>query len=183
MESLIKNGTKLAKAGLVSSFFGNMSILKDGKILITKTGMALDELDEESFVEVDLDKECDKDKEASTECNAHRAIYQSTDAKAIIHAHCHYAVVESLLSDAIDPLDSEGGAFLGNVPVIEGEMGSAELAENLSNALKDHKVVIARGHGTFAIGKDITEAFTNTVMAEHSSKVKYHYDLKNENRR
>jgi L-fuculose-phosphate aldolase len=40
-------------------------------------------------------------------------------------------------------------------------------------ALQSHKACIARGHGVFATGMTLSEAFTAASMAEHSSKVRY----------
>ncbi|MDD1757126.1 MAG: class II aldolase/adducin family protein, partial [Methanotrichaceae archaeon] len=78
-------GKKIVQSGLTRSRFGNMSILFGEKILITKTGSMLDELDENQIIEVDLSGPCSRDKQASTETCVHRAIYVETDAQAIIH--------------------------------------------------------------------------------------------------
>jgi len=37
------------------------------------------------------------EKTASSETRVHRRIYQKTNVKAILHAHCPYAVVMSIL--------------------------------------------------------------------------------------
>ena len=62
-----------------------------------------------------------------------------------IHAHCEYAVVESLLegpAGIILPLDSEGQYFLGDIPIVEGGIGSCKLADNLANALSRRRGAI-----------------------------------------
>jgi L-fuculose-phosphate aldolase len=111
---------------------------------------------------------------ASSETCVHRAIYQSTSIKALIHTHSPYAVALSLLErDSVEPLDSEGILFLGVMPIVEGHFGSDRLAKAVSMSLQSHKACIARGHGVFASGMNLSEAFTAASMAEHSSQVRY----------
>ena len=164
----------MVASGLTSSRFGNISLCQGEKISITCTGSMLDELDQSSVVEVDLNCPCDLDKIASSETCVHRAIYQSTSNKAVIHTHSPYAVALSLLeTDSVEPLDSEGILFLGAMPIVEGHFGSDQSRQSCIRALQSHKACIARGHGVFASGMNLSEAFTAASMAEHSSKVRY----------
>jgi len=135
----------------------------------------LDEIAEKDVVEVDLYKEGSMDIIASSETTSHRLIYQKTSAQAIIHTHAPYAVAQSLLfdSDRFVPIDSEGSYFLHDVPIVTGGIGSKEMAVNLSGALQERKGAIVKGHGTFAIGKILEEAFIVTTMMEHSAMLKY----------
>lgn len=176
---IAKYGKILVERGLVSGHFGNISTRVGNKILITRTGAKLDELDENSIIEVEIEKPTSFDLIASTETIVHREIYKQTSALAIIHAHSPFAVIESLLlrKKYLDPLDTEGQYFLHRIPIISGAMGSKELAKSVSLALREHKGVIVRGHGTFAAGKTLEEAYVFTSMIEHSSMLKYHLDL------
>jgi L-fuculose-phosphate aldolase len=174
IEEMRRFGKKLVDGGLVSSHFGNISIRIGEKILITRSGSMLDELNEENIVEVELGRSTSFDLISSSETIVHRRIYEKTSALAIIHVHSPFAVTISLLDDdLIMPIDSEGRYFLHEIPIIDGEIGSKELADRTANALRDHKGVIARGHGTFVIGKILEEAYVVTCMIEHSCKIKY----------
>jgi L-fuculose-phosphate aldolase len=83
-------------------------------------------------------------------------------------------VALSLLEQkTVEPLDSEGMIFLGTMPIVEGQIGTNELAKAVSFALKTHKVCIARGHGVFAAGSSLSDAYTAACMAEHSAQVGY----------
>lgn len=173
-QDISRFGKKLVLSGLTSSRFGNISLWQEGRIFITTTGSMLDELDEGMVVMVDLSAPCDLDRIASSETCVHRAIYQRTENMAIIHTHSPYAVALSLLElDAIDPIDSEGRIFLGSMPIVEGSFGTDELARAASSALQDHKACVARGHGVFAAGKSLCDAYTAACMAEHSAQVRY----------
>jgi len=173
-QEIARFGKKLVSSGLTSSRFGNISLLREGRIFITCTGSMLDELEERSVVEVDLRGPCDQDSVASSETCVHRAIYQNTANMAIIHTHSPYAVALSLLEqNNVVPLDSEGLLFLGTMPIVDGQIGTNALAMAASSALKTHKACIARGHGVFAAGNSISDAYTAACMAEHSAQVRY----------
>jgi L-fuculose-phosphate aldolase len=173
-------GKKLAASGLVSSRFGNISVRTPGGLLIKKTGVMLDSIESaDDVIEVGL-RPSPGDREASSETSSHRAIYLATGANAIIHAHPQFAIVESLLCNGeIKPLDSEGLPFLGTIPIVDGDSGSKELFDALTRAFASGTVkgVMNRGHGSFAVGPDLKDCFNTTTMIEHSSKVKYFYDL------
>lgn len=175
LKNMAKFGRKLVESGLISSHFGNISVRVGDKMNITKRGAMLDDISEGSVAEIDLETPKSFDMKASIEAIVHREIYRSTSALAVIHAHPPYAVAESLMvrGKNIKPLDCEGLYFLHEIPIVEGEAGSKQLAECVVGALQDRKGVIVRGHGTFAIGKTLEEAYIVTSMIEHSCKVKY----------
>ncbi|WNY23979.1 Methylthioribulose-1-phosphate dehydratase [Methanimicrococcus hongohii] len=188
-------GKKLVESGLVEANFGNISVRSGSgnSFIITKTKTALDEIDEGGVIEVPIfNDEADTmtepavaaaiEKTASSETPVHRRIYRETNAKVILHAHCPYSVVMSLLefeagNDAVIPVDSEGKLFLKEIPIISGGIGSAELAENAAAAFKngETKGVIILGHGTIAIGDNLEDAYHITAQLEHSAKIKYMY--------
>jgi L-fuculose-phosphate aldolase len=93
---------------------------------------------------------------------------------AIIHTHSPYAVALSLREQkVVEPLDSEGLLFLGTMPIVDGRIGTDDLAMAVSIALQNHKACIARGHGVFAAGNSLPDAYTAACMAEHSAQVRY----------
>lgn len=178
-QNIAKIGKKLVDQRLVESQFGNISIRRDDKMLITKSGVSLEELNENSIVEVGIDEPSDLDCVASSETIVHRNIYKYTSALAIIHAHPMFAVIESMLleKETIIPINIEGKHFLHKIPVIKGASGTYELAEYTAHALADHKGVVVFGHGTFTIGKTLEEAYFVTALIEQSCKMKYYFDL------
>ena len=178
-QEISRIGRKLVRGGLVESHFGNISVRSGDNMFITRSGSALDELTSDKVVEVKVHDTCALDVIASSETIVHRAIYNSTSAFAIVHAHCPYAVTMSLLQEEgyITPLDSEGRYFLGDIPIVLGGIGSAELADNLAKALSCHKAAIVYGHGTFSTGRVLDEAYVLTTQVEHSCRIRYLHDL------
>jgi L-fuculose-phosphate aldolase len=101
----------------------------------------------------------------------HLEVYRQTGYEAIVHAHPPYAIAASLVMDEIIPQDSEGKMFCPVIPIVQGAPGSQDLAENVTRAILSSKLVIVRGHGTFAAGMTLDEAFVYTSLAEHSCRI------------
>ena len=143
------------------------------RILITRRGSMLARLEERDIIETGLEENDANVMLASTEINVHRAIYQGTAAQAIVHAHPPYAIARSLMCDEIVPIDSEGSYLLHKVPVVHAELtaGSKEVAELLPKWLKEYDVVMLRGHGPFAIGHLLEEAYQLTSVLEMSCRI------------
>lgn len=164
-------GKRLFHEGLVAGNFGNMSVRVRGGFLITSGGAYLDEEENLKFVTTDGTPE----EGASSEWRVHHRTYLSSEAGAIIHAHPPFSVAASFNCDEIVPIDSEGKMLCPVVPVIIGEPGTDELAENVSTALASAPAAIARGHGTFVKGKDLKEAYLLTSTVEHCCRIIYYF--------
>lgn len=110
---------------------------------------------------------------ASTELAVHRAIYKQTLALAIVHAHPPHTVALSLVAKDIVPLDMEGSYLLSMVPVVGRELllKHGAYAGEIAQDLKNSKIVAVYGHGSFAIGQLLEEAFQFTTTLEQSCHV------------
>ncbi len=112
---------------------------------------------------------------ASQELEVHRCIYKNTSALAVVHAHPPYAVALSFTEEVIVPRDVEGRALLSKVPVLSAEMVDKleGLAGEIARLVMEHKVVLVRGHGSFAVSQLLEEAYYYTVVLERSCRVLY----------
>jgi L-fuculose-phosphate aldolase len=173
LEQFQRIGRDLFVAGLVSSHGGNMSVRQGDRILITRRGSMLARLEERDVIEIGLDENDANVTLASTEIVVHRAIYQATSALAIVHTHPPYAIAQSLVKDEIVPVDSEGSYLLHKVPVVSAQLtaGSTEVAELLPAWLKEYDLVMLRGHGPFAIGHLLEEAYQLTSVLEMACRI------------
>ena len=160
-------GVRLREEGLVGANFGNMSIRSGDGFLITRTGSYLDDPGPLVFVRGD----CPVPPEVSSESLLHREVYRITPHDAVVHAHPPCSVALSLIRDEVVPVDSEGEMFCPRIPVVGGKPGSREMAGNVASALRHGKAVLVRGHGTFAAGRSLDEAYVLTSLAEHSCRV------------
>ncbi|MFO7967318.1 MAG: class II aldolase/adducin family protein [Archaeoglobaceae archaeon] len=171
---LIHTGKRMEKKGLVEGASGNISIRDGNDIIITKSGTVLDDLNEGLFVTMNLDEGGGDDlNEVSSDYNVHKAIYRATDLKAVVHCHGVFNVVISLVEDMIKPPDFEGGIFLGNIPVLDGDLKEQERAELISRSVKKNNVAVLRGHGIYSAGHTLLEALTRAEYVEHSCEILY----------
>jgi L-fuculose-phosphate aldolase len=166
-------GRDLYVAGLVSSHGGNLSVRFGDRIIIKRRGAMLGRLREVDLVDTGLEKADSGVMLASTELVVHRAIYLATPALAIVHAHPRIAIAFTLSRDEIVPIDNEGSYLLHKVPVVAAEFasGSAEMVERLPAALQEYKIAMLRGHGCFAIGQTLDEAFQWVSCLEESCQI------------
>ncbi|MBE0477073.1 MAG: aldolase [Coriobacteriia bacterium] len=175
VEEFSKIGRDLFLSGAVSSHGGNMSVRLGDRILITRRGSMLGHLTEGDLIETGLEADDSEVALASTEIVVHRAIYAGTNALAIVHAHPVHTIARSLVEDEIVPIESEASYLLHKVPVHATPLtaGSAEVAEVVSEGLREYKCVVLRGHGPFATGTVLEEAYQWVSVLEAACRVLY----------
>jgi len=152
---------------LVSSHGGNISVRFGDRIIIKRRGAMLGRLKPHDLIETGFDKNDSGVAVASTELIVHRAIYKATPALAVVHAHPRRSIALSLLK---------------KVPVISVEFasGTRQMADALAEALKSYKIVFLRGHGSFATGQTLDEAFQWTDALEECSEIIFYAQQLNE---
>ena len=154
-------GRDIYLGGLTSSHGGNVSVRVGDRIIIKRRGAQLGRLKMEDFVETSLYTNDAGVTRASTELIVHREIYLRTSALAVIHTHPRTAIALSLSREEIIPIDNEGSYLLHRIPVVAVEFasGSKEMANIVAETLRGYKVIMLRGHGCFAVGQTLDEAF------------------------
>ena len=166
-------GCDLSMRGLVSSHSGNLSIRLGDNLVITKRGSMLGCLAEHDLIETGIKRNNRATPLASTELAVHRAIYRETPALAIVHAHSPHALALSLTESEVIPCDAEGCELFLRVPILGQKMKPrpGELAEAVAHALKEHRIVLVSGHGSFATGQLLEEACHYTAALEESCRI------------
>ncbi len=173
-EDMIKFGRELFIQGLNDSHSGNISVRRGDRIYITRHGARTGDLSFGDIVAVNLN-DAKKDGVASMETKVHRAIYLGNPAAgAVIHAHPPHAIALSLKFDKIMPVDAEGEYYFPEIPVFSecaDTISSDCVASRLPAMFAKHKIVVVKGHGSFAAGKDLEEAYLYTSACESASKI------------
>lgn len=173
-------GKTLFQAGLNSSHSGNISIFdrKQNIVYIKRSGAMLHALKENDIVKVYLDTMKNSEL-ASSELPAHIAIYENTNASAVVHCHPISAVALSLLNMyTFMPLkDVESIHHLKKVPITTEMSHGENLAENIF-AYFDNRIyktnintVVVRGHGSFSIGETLEECLHYVTTLEQACKI------------
>ena len=174
-EEFIYIGRRLYEEGLVDSHAGNISVRDGDNIYITRRDVMLSEIKEADIIKLPITGPSPEDESASRELPTHRDVYASTSAKAIIHAHPPHAVGLSITENKIVPQDAEAQYLIKGAPIIRVReaIGSTEAAKYLvTNAYNNGYVVaMVKGHGSFAIGDTLMNAYKYTSCLENACKI------------
>lgn len=172
-------GRHTVERGLVDSFFGNISCKAGDVIYISQTAASLDEL-EGCIDPVPTDNSSTTGITASSELLAHRRIYEACDARAILHGHPKFAVAMSMLCEesgcAIRDCwrDCDRVRFLGDTPVVAGEIGAGGLAKRVPPVIGGPGKAAVYGHGVFTVGRTgFRDAFRALVDVENWCREEY----------
>jgi L-fuculose-phosphate aldolase len=166
-------GHDLYMANMISSHGGNISIRLGDRVIIKRRGAMLGNLKKHDLIETGLEKNDSGVALASTELLVHRTVYLNTPALAICHCHPRTAIAFSLSRDEIVPIDNEASYLLKKVPVITEEFasGTPQMANKVAAALQNYKLIMLRGHGTFATGQTLDEAFFWSSTIEEACQI------------
>jgi L-fuculose-phosphate aldolase len=175
-------GRDMYVGNMISSHGGNLSIRLGDRVVIKRRGAMLGNLKPHDLIETGLEKNDSGVALASTELLVHRAIYMNTPALAVVHCHPRTAIAFSLSRDELVPIDNEASYLLKKVPVVAEEFasGTPEMANKVAKALQNYKIIMLRGHGSFATGQTLDEAFHWSSTLEESCQIELAVKIINE---
>lgn len=170
--------------GLVGGAGGNLSVRIPGTdtVLITPTGVSLEEIYPEVSVLVDLEGNILESlgHKGSKETGFHLSAYKlRPDVQAVVHIHPYYSTAFSCTGEGLPLVTVPARLNLKEVSCIPCfDPGSKELAEHVVQALKKHttmKALLMQDHGILALGPDMTTVYYNADLVEHTAMVAYLY--------
>ncbi len=175
LESFQDLGRDMFLSGLVSSHTGSMSTRDGDRVTMSRRTARLGRLTADDLIEFDIDGECPDD--APEEAVVHQAIYRATDAQAVVFARPPATLAMALIDDRLSPANGEGAESLGTAPVLLSQrpLGSNDVAQLVSRALKLSRVAALRGQGVFAWGDDLEDAFHMVSLLEEMCKINHIY--------
>ncbi|AQZ69316.1 fuculose-1-phosphate aldolase [[Actinomadura] parvosata subsp. kistnae] len=169
-EQLCEYGRRAVELGLVIGTSGNLSVREGDLVTVTPSGAALDRLTPEMCPVVDLTtgRRVAGETRPSSETPMHLAIYQTTDARAIVHTHSVFGTVVATTMTELPPVHYNALMLGGVVKVAEyATYGTPELAANVRAALEGGKrAALMANHGGVTIGATLEEAFEATRLLE-----------------
>ena len=160
----------LALEGYADLTLGHVSArAPDGRVLIKRKGVALDEVEPADVVDAD-----DASAGLHLETVLHTAVYRArADVGAVVHGHPPYATalaatgadLELLTHDAI--LFADGiGRFDDPDLIVEEEQGAA-----VARALGHRRAVLLRNHGVLVVGRNVPWAVLGAVTLERAARI------------
>jgi L-fuculose-phosphate aldolase len=167
-ERIAAAARRLAADGQVTGTAGNLSERAGELVAVTPTGAALEELEPEQIVVVDLEGEpVDGDLLPTSELGLHLGIYRRYDAGAVVHTHAPYGTALSCVLDELPLVHYQMLALGGPVRVARYEtFGTPELAEATLEALEGRSAALMASHGAIAYGPDLDVAMAQSTLLE-----------------
>jgi len=171
-ETLVVYYRLLRTHGLNDAHSGNVSLSDGARIWITPTGACADLLEPDEILSFALSE--DPPPGASLDAPLHQGVYRrNAKARAVFHAHGVYALALSLVTEAIRPIDFEGGYYFGEVPILDVPYADyVRLAPGrVAETLRDHPLCLVRGHGMYAWGRTPDQAYKWLSSFESSARL------------
>lgn len=171
---LVRTALKLDALGLSHGTSGNLSVRFGEGFLITPSGFGAEGLADDDIVFVHLSGVSQGRWQPSSEWLFHRDIYaQRPEFGAVIHTHSNAATALACLRRDIPPfhymLAQLGGDSLRCANY--ATFGTQALSDNALNAMTDRRACLLANHGMIAAGKNLAEAYNNTVEVENLSEL------------
>ena len=175
ISKLIETCKNLYDKQLVSGKSGNVSIRLNDYIAITPTLKAVNALNEEDIVLVDMEGNSLTKGKPSSEAGMHLAIYKKrSDVNAIIHTHSPYTTGFAFSDKKIKRLEGFGKINKPYLSSIEYQKpGTKELAIAASEAIGNEDVLILKNHGVICVGENLKETESLSIFIEESAKTQF----------
>lgn len=160
---LVHAARLLDDSGLNVNASGNLSIRVDRQVLVTPSGMAPAEFDDDDCVLLEHDGTVVHGLRTPTsEWRIHAQVMQRRpDVEAIVHTHSPEATAAATLHQSIPAVHYLVARFGGpSLPCAAyATYGSAALADNVVTALGQHRTAcLMASHGAIAVGGDLVTA-------------------------
>lgn len=160
----------LVDKGLTSGTSGNVSVLAEGGMLVTPTGIEPSALKPEHIVFMGLDGEVADDQlTPSSEWRMHADIYKHKPGlEAVVHCHSHYATILACAHKSI-PAQHYMIAATGAYEIPLGDyatFGSQALSDANLKALSTSLACLLANHGQLATGFNLEGAFKLAQLVE-----------------
>jgi len=168
---------RLYERGLTTILGGNISLRVGELVLITPANVDKGRLTSNQIGVISMEGEnLTPNIKLSIETDMHLSVlHNRTDISAVIHAHPTTATFFSTVDTDINTsLTSEAFAILG-VPLKApyAPMGTKQLANSVSEAVKKSNVVLMENHGVLTIGENLLEAFNRMEVLESTAKMNW----------
>jgi L-fuculose-phosphate aldolase len=176
---VIATARKMNPLGINQGTSGNVSARLGGRMLITPTATAYEDIAPEQLAATPLTGEpaWQGPLPPSSEWRLHHAIYQNfAAAQAVVHTHAIFATTLSMARKEIPPCHYMAGIF-GGAPIrcaTYATFGTQEFANTAIAALKDRGACLLANHGMVVWGESLPHALWRAVELETLAKQYYH---------
>ena len=172
--ALIDACRSMNERGLNQGASGNISARVSDGILITRSGVAYDEMSITDIVKIPFVGEPSvHGHRPSSEWRFHQALFQlREDIAVVLHAHPTHATALAIQRRPIPPCHYMVAAFGGNnIPLAEyATFGSEKLSANITAVMKNRHACIMANHGALVVAETVKDALWRMQELETLSK-------------
>lgn len=174
-EELCKYARKTVANKLVVGPGGNISARHEGKMYLSPSGFALDEVEPEQWVEVDIETGAITDigLRPSSEVLMHLYAYRANpNIGAIVHTHPPYCIAFTLVERELPIMFPDQAALVGKTVYVPYVLPTTDkLADAYVNVVNEASTVLLGNHGLVTSGRNLREAYYRTEVVEESAKI------------
>jgi L-fuculose-phosphate aldolase len=171
---LSKYAQKTVSNKLVVGPGGNLSARFEGKMYLSPSGFALDEIKPEQWVEVDIETGhiTDIGLRPSSEVLMHLYAYrQNPNIGAIVHTHPPYCIAFTLVETDLPIMFPDQAALVGKTVYVDYVLPTTDKLADAVVAKIEHSSILLGNHGLVTTGRNLREAYYRTEVVEESAKI------------
>lgn len=178
-EDLVAYARRMAPDDLAPGMSGNLSVRRGELMAITPSGMPYERM---TPADICLVRTSDagllSGPRPSTETPMHLAMYQASQAAAIVHTHSPFVVALSTVLDELPAIHYAMADLGGPVRVAPYiRFGTGRLAASVAAALAGRSAVILRNHGALTCGPTLARAYERAATLEWLARVYWYARL------
>jgi L-fuculose-phosphate aldolase len=176
-DELARYGRKVLEERLATGAGGNISARCGDTMLISPSGLSLEDTLPEQYVAVSLSSGLLLDPTAlrpSSEVLMHLAIYRKRpDVNAVVHTHPQYTIALSSSGHDLKPLFADSIIYLGQVvPHLDYiTVTTPELAAAVEMRMGSANCIVLRNHGAITLGENLKHAFWRACTLEETARI------------
>lgn len=173
-QELCKYAQKTVQNKLVVGPGGNISARFEGKMYLSPSGFALDEIQPEQWVEVDIETGhiTDKGLRPSSEVLMHLYAYrEDPNIGAMVHTHPPYCIAFTLVEKDLPIMFPDQAALVGKTVYVEYVLPTTDKLADAVVAKIKHSSILLGNHGLVTTGRNLREAYYRTEVVEESAKI------------
>ena len=170
-------GKRILHDKLATGAGGNISARHDDVMLISPSGLSLEDVSPEQYVAVSISAGVvtgSNGLRPSSEILMHLGCYRRRpDIRAVVHTHPQFTIALSSSGHELRPMFADAIIYLGrNWPHLDYiTVTTPELANAVESKISDADCLVLRNHGAITIGENLQQAFWRATTLEESARI------------
>ena len=175
-ERIVEISKLMYSKGMANAYEGNVSVLHEGRVYITPSGVCKGFLSADMIVVTDLNGntlEASEGYKASSELKLHLYVYRKrNDIRSVIHAHPPFSTAFAIANRPVETKAyPEMIVLFDKIPLAAyGRPSTDEIYLGMENYVAEYDMVLLANHGIVCYGKDAFDAFFKLEAAEGIAK-------------